>query len=1548
MKRVWSLILAVAMIISMLPATAITALADTALESASLSSGTDIGSPSDVTSPTDVTSRLLDVTSGIWQEGPDGQRIDLEQGEALNPALKVKVNMNMRVPVEGDDLPEDQIVRWGDTASFQLSDQFSLLGNTTQELRTADGMLVGHVNFRSAGGKVFADIIFDGEEEIFAFDEDGGQPIGNVTTGFEITLQYAGNLDDLEDGDLITILDKDFVIQKPVEELINTIKKTGAVHTDPGTNTPVFGEEWVEWSVEITAKKGEVHQSLEGYLFEDNLTGVGELIPGSFRVVASGTDLTPPVIVEEDGVLRYTFPQDAGSPAAITFRTRIPQAQLTQSGQQSITNKAELTAGEETLDDSYPVTFKPRSWIKKSGVASQDTGTVYDPQNNTITWTIEVNPDGRTLSNAVITDLLDSGLIWQSAYWETKNAGAWGNPTTVPTQPAGGKYELGNIHTPVRLTIVTKPKVNDTGIVDREVTYNNTAAFSWGDGSQGSYSGSHGVGIGYPSFTKSSPGVDRSTGVVTWKVGVDLRHQATSTDLKVYDLLVHGTSKLTTTKPGVWPEEIPEAVRTSLLGGGQALNQQYVPGSFDKGVYAGLELTRYVIEDADGKPLADLLVVSGLSNQVSQNYTFKSQLTNLGRLIQNNSTPLDNYAQLFSGTRYLSTKSASQSIPRRAIDKELLHRDEVPKADGAINANNRTTTSGNGYNHQLNQVIFRLNVNGNGLDFDGLGLGQAIVTDTLPKGWDFANFEGGKPYLIYRAAPLTSGNTTYLVAGDPVTLTDEQLAVTPDVTGDGRKTLTFQFADMTEPYVILVKAAPTAATLEGYLVSDNTTFSESNNAKLSTTTWTTGVSDSQSVTGKTEILSKSNLGQTDGQVSWGINYLPMGRDLGDRLEDTLSSGIDLRTDAGGQLLVEGNIWLWELEQKADGSWEKGEPVVLTLGTNISYAPHSRTLTVKLPDSTRAYRLEYITDITGDNAKVSNTVKLWKNSEVVVEREDVYEVQHNDGWASLEYFGWVQITKKDGQEDHPLPGVEFTLFAQDGVTPIRSGVTNGNGQVRFLALPQGRYVIKETKSLDDYSPSDAQYLVIVTKLPDSKMATVVEAPQGLLSNRVEVLNYRQDAQVGSLTLTKEVTGEGGDRDKKFEFVITFTPGEDQELPGEFLYTGEGGAAPGILENGGSVWLSHGQKIRFEGLPYGTRFRIVEVEANQDNYTTQTTGSVGVIHEEQPVWNAVYTNTYQEPLVGSLTLAKTVAGEGGDYNKKFEFVITFTPGEGQELPGEFSYTGEGGAAPGTLENGGSVWLSHGQKIRFQGLPDGTRYTVTEVEANQDGYNTTAIDAAGTVNGEKADWDAVYVNTHRQAKVGSLTLAKQVEGRGGDRTRKFTFRVVLRDASGEELTGEFPYTGVSGDAPSGTIRSGGTVQLSHGQKILIGELPYGTRYTVTEAEANQGGYTTAATAATGTISDSRAAWDAVYTNTYDRPDEPDDPDDDDDDDDDGGGNTPPGTIIIIDGEVPLGALPRTGRTPGATLGGAGLLAIFLGGALTVTHKKRREHDQDQDDDQ
>ena len=106
-------------------------------------------------------------------------------------------------------------------------------------------------------------------------------------------------------------------------------------------------------------------------------------------------------------------------------------------------------------------------------------------------------------------------------------------------------------------------------------------------------------------------------------------------------------------------------------------------------------------------------------------------------------------------------------------------------------------------------------------------------------------------------------------------------------------------------------------------------------------------------------------------------------------------------------------------------------------------------------------------------------------------------------------------------------------------------------------------------------------------------------------------------------------------------------------------------------------------------------------------------------------------------GKLSVAKTVAGNNGDTSKAFNFTVTL---------GDTGINGTFGEM--TFANGVATFvLKHGESKTAVGLPAGITYTVTEAEADKDGYTTTSVNASGSIikNNTAA---AVFTNTRNSS--------------------------------------------------------------------------------------------------------------------------------------------------------------------------------------------------------
>lgn len=225
-----------------------------------------------------------------------------------------------------------------------------------------------------------------------------------------------------------------------------------------------------------------------------------------------------------------------------------------------------------------------------------------------------------------------------------------------------------------------------------------------------------------------------------------------------------------------------------------------------------------------------------------------------------------------------------------------------------------------------------------------------------------------------------------------------------------------------------------------------------------------------------------------------------------------------------------------------------------------------------------------------------------------------------------------------------------------------------------------------------------------------------------------------------------------------------------------------------------------------------------------------------------------------LPGSLKIQKTV--EGIETDRSFEFTVTLDlqSETGEVLADRFTYIG---SKTGMIRSGETVSLANGEYIIIQNLPEGTTYTVRETRVS--GFVPTCTGDTGTIGDGTST--ANFVNTY-QGPCGTLRISKKAvmspktrmvvqhntqAGSAVTQSVEFPFTVVLTDADGNELTGEFEFTGTK----SGTIRSGDTIMLGDADFIDILDLPAGTQYIVTEG-VTDGWYLDESVDTTGVIQD------------------------------------------------------------------------------------------------
>lgn len=1348
-------------------------------------------------------SSLSEIVLKVTQQGTE-----ISEGGQLVIGDPFGINVTFRVPVLGDIPTPVNTVKKGDTATFSLGDGFELLSNSSSvPLKDqVSGLVVGHVAFDmdDSTGMSTAKVVFDGDDAVFNGDYN------TVRCGFSLDLQLpddgsgGGN-----DEKLVTILGKTFVIVPPPQDIKYTLTKTGTADLKNGV---------INWNVKIGATVNDKHTSLSGYHFFDDLTDVGSYVENSFRV-----DSSPVPPSYESNILKYTFPENSVSEKTVTFQTKIADSYLFANKKQSITNKAQLLNSTEqrVAEGSKTVEFTP-VWIKKEGTPSDTGDGDYEPTDRTITWKITVNQNEVPLKNVVITDVLDSRLTFVSATLQSWNGTGW-NPAESISPNGSGEYILNDIHTQMLLTIVTQ--VPDDDFTGGTIKYTNHANVRWTGNEAGYDSGTIEVPIGYSAISKSGKAHPES-GTITWTVRVNTKGQSIPKK-RVFDLLVYGDSKsgFSLGSANGFPDGITPGDITPRY------SQKYLDASF-----IGNELTITVHPiTQDGIRVADLLEITGFADICNQTFTFESQITSPEIYANNKTTTVNNTATLFSQNKKLFSATADAPYKSRVLAKAMLPSAAVENP--LDNVNSISTNPSNGFNYEEKTVIFRLEVNANsmalhqGLTGTGGALGTITVKDTLPEGWEFLNIAENTPFYLFEGTANTDGTIT--ATGLPL---NTLAGLTANISG---RTADFSFESLRNPYVILLKAAPTTETALEYF-SKNGQYDVKNTVSLTAENAAGSINASQDVTVISKVLDKELEVPRHGMLLWTVDYCAYDlTELGNKLVDTLPAGIDLRRDAAGALLITGNITAHELDTLPDGSRQPGAPITLEEGENLLYDSDSKELTFLLADSKKAYRFTYVTDITGSTGTIENHVSLYNQTKEQEGDSKSYEITAADGEASLKQNGWITIIKTD-EAGTALPGAEFTVFAQDNETVIRRGTTDNDGILILRGIPAGSYILQETAAPEGFEPDATPHTVTVS-YQGTTVFTSIDGNEGEDASSITIVNTPVK-KYGQLNIRKEVTGTGADTEKTFDFKVTF------DAAGSYRYTGSG-ISDGTIQSRDIISLAHGQSITILDLPENTSYTVTELEDSAQGYQVSSTGSTGTIAADT-VSQTVFVNTKTANPTGSLTIGKTVSGSGADSKKAFRFTLTLS------AQGSFPYTGVG-VPSGSLKSGDSFTLSHGQSITLTGLPKDTDYTVKEDDYTSQGYT---VNAAGTVGSIQANTTAkaAFVNTREAEKTGSLALKKTVTGTGADTKKAFSFKIILEDSSDS-----YTYTGTK----SGTLRSGDSITLCHNEHITITGLPAGIKYEIQEADYTKDGYTATAKNAQGVIKENETR-NAAFTNKYQAP--------------------------------------------------------------------------------
>ena len=330
----------------------------------------------------------------------------------------------------------------------------------------------------------------------------------------------------------------------------------------------------------------------------------------------------------------------------------------------------------------------------------------------------------------------------------------------------------------------------------------------------------------------------------------------------------------------------------------------------------------------------------------------------------------------------------------------------------------------------------------------------------------------------------------------------------------------------------------------------------------------------------------------------------------------------------------------------------------------------------------------------------------------------------------------------------------------------------------------------------------------------------------------------DDPLGTLALEKLVVGTGADLSREFEFAVTFSGAEPDELSAISC------SDPAWINGGtGTVKLSHGQTAYFDNLPIGVEYEITEIAPGADYHSDHPGNTVTGTVANHIVVEVVFTNTYDPLLTGKLTVGKNF-NSGGINGATFRITDilghpVLTDAYGNNLP--------------LVEPDGTFVLYDGEDVTFEDLIPGL-YTITEIGMAIYATTYTIDDGAGTFYGSgqvayvgvsaNSEYEVVFTN---EVITAELHLQKVVTG-STDPNREFEFLVVFTydDDPAHPLLADIELT--INDVPQPGYTNGVSIFLKNGDvahfvnipihsdcEVLIDELSDLTGYTIDGATLN-----------------------------------------------------------------------------------------------------------------
>ncbi len=409
-------------------------------------------------------------------------------------------------------------------------------------------------------------------------------------------------------------------------------------------------------------------------------------------------------------------------------------------------------------------------------------------------------------------------------------------------------------------------------------------------------------------------------------------------------------------------------------------------------------------------------------------------------------------------------------------------------------------------------------------------------------------------------------------------------------------------------------------------------------------------------------------------------------------------------------------------------------------------------------------------------------------------------------------------------------------------------------------------------------------IVISNIPDGVKYTVTEAdPTATGYSKVSIDNatgtitttpsaavvnnkYEYVQQYGSLKVKKVMAD--GESEKNYDPNTEYTINVQFDTAGTYDVSIDGGTAVGKIfakDTDVAFTIKAGQEIEISNIPEDVNYTVSEVDPAVPGYSKfsilNPTGTIDTATKNTTVYNKYeYIQEY-----GELSIEKVLVS--GETEKKYDANTEYTVNVQFDTAGTYDVAKNGGAAVATAfaaDTDVAFTVKAGDTIVISNIPVDVKYTVTEVDPTEAGYSKVSItDGTGTITTTPS---AAVVNNKYEyvQEYGELSIEKVLVS--GATEKKYNANTEYTVNVQFDTAGTYDVAKNGGTAVATAFAANTDVAFTvkAGDTIVISNIPVDVKYTVTEADPTEAGYSKVSiTNGTGTITTTSSA--AVVNNKY-----------------------------------------------------------------------------------